>query len=317
MLDRMAESLFWLGRYAERAENHARLIDVYYHLREDAAGSDGEVWRRIVGAIGDRSAFEEKYPAYGEREAIHFLTLDPSQDNALVVCVAQARDNLKKIRERLPSELWNLLNGFYLWLRQANVDEVLRDSPHRFYGRVKEGLAAFQGMAVSIALRDASWHMMECGRYLERSENVVRLLQSMRQTAAEAGGSSYAYLMAVLKSVGGYEAYRRLGIEELNLEEVSSFLLLQEPFPRSVHYALASFESQVKAIRGSADKSGSGLDRIIRMAGKARSELGWLERRDIAADTIDNVLLQLAGTNRQLGEAMAKTFFSSGREVIA
>ncbi|MCC3375136.1 alpha-E domain-containing protein [Cohnella sp. REN36] len=316
MLDRMAESLFWLGRYAERAENHARLIDVYYHLREDADGSDEAVWRRIVGAIGDRSAYEGKYQTYREREAIHFLTLDASQDNALIVCVAQARDNLKKIRERLPSELWNLLNGFYLWLRQSDADGVLRD-PHRFFERVKESLAAFQGMSVSIALRDASWHLMESGRYLERSENIVRLLQSMRQTAAESGGSSYAYLMAVLKSVGGYEVYRRLGAEEMSLEEVSSFLLLQEPFPRSVHYALAAFEREVRAVRGGADKTGAGLERIIRLAGKARSELDWLERQDLAGEMLDGILLQLSGTNRQLGEAMAKTFFSSGKEVIA
>ncbi|WP_217593122.1 alpha-E domain-containing protein [Cohnella sp. GbtcB17] len=317
MLDRIAESLFWIGRYTERAENHARLIDVYYHLREDEQGPDEQVWRRIVGAIGDISAYEEKHAAYGERDVIHFLTLDATQANSLVVCVAQARDNLRKIRDRLPSELWNLLNGFYLWLKSCDTAEVLGDSPHRFYQRIKEGLAAFQGTAVSIALRDDAYSMMESGRHLERSENIVRLLQSVLRYTAETGSSSYAYLMAVLKSVGGYEAFRRLGIEELSMEEVAAFLLAQEQFPRSVHYALASFSDHLKTLRAGASRSGSGLDRIVRTADKARSELGWLERPDINAESLDAVLQQLLATNRQLGEAMAKVFFSPGREVTA
>lgn len=317
MLDRIAESLFWIGRYTERAENHARLIDVYYHLREDEKGSDEQVWRRIVGAIGDLSAYEEKYAEYGERNVIHFLTLDATQANSLVVCVGQARDNLRKIRDRLPSELWNLLNGFYLWLKSCDTAAVLGDSPHRFYQRIKEGLAAFQGTAVSIALRDDAYGMMESGRYLERSENIVRLLQSVLRYTAETGGSSYAYLMAVLKSVGGYEAYRRLGIDALSTEEVASFLLAQEPFPRSVHYALSSFSEHVKSLGAGSSRSGSGLERIVRTADKARSELGWLERPDMTADSLEAVLRHLVATNRQLGEAMAKVFFFPGREVTA
>lgn len=317
MLDRTAESLFWIGRYTERAENHARLIDVYYHGREDSGGADAALWKRIVGAIGDVSAYEERYAEYRERDVLHYLSLDPEQPNSLIACVMQARDNLKKIREQLPSDLWNLLNGFYLWLRQVGVSEVLSE-PHRFFERVKEGLAAFQGTAASIALRDESWHLMESGRYLERSENIVRLLQSVSQTIREKGESSFAYLLAVLKSVGGYEAYRRLAFEELSLEDVSSFLLLQEAFPRSVHYAIASFETSVKAMRSSADRTAAPLDKIIRMAGRARSELSWLDRQDLTPASIDAVIGQLLAANRQLGEAMARAFFSpGGREVIA
>lgn len=316
MLDRTAESLFWIGRYTERAENHARLIDVQYHLREDADAADAGLWKRIVSAIGDLSAYEERYGEYREREVLHFLTLDPAQPNSLITCVVQARDNLKKVREQLPMDLWNLMNGFYLWLRQVAIGEVLSE-PHRFFERVKEGLSAFQGTVASIMLRDDSWHLMESGRYLERSENIVRLLQSVSQSLQERGESSFSYLLAVLKSVGGYEAYRRLAIEELTLEDVASFLLLQEAFPRSAHYAIASFESSMKAMRTQTNRSGAALDKIIRMAGKARSELSWLDRQDVTPATIETVTLQLLVTNRQLGEAMARAFFSPGREVIA
>jgi uncharacterized alpha-E superfamily protein len=317
MLDRIAESLFWIGRYTERAENHARLLDVYYHLREEGSGEEEAVWRRIAEAIGDCSLYEERYEAYREHDVLYFLTLDVTQDNSILSCVFQARDNLKKIREQLPSELWNLLNGFYLWLKGVRLEEVMQQSPHRFFQRVKEGLAAFQGTAVSIALRDMSWHMLESGRYLERSENVVRLLQSVSNIAPDKRKASYAYTMAVLKSVGGYEAFRRLDLEDLSLEEVSRFLVLQDTFPRSVHFALATFEQHLKAMRGQSDKTSSALERMIRLAGKARSELGWLDSNDITMDTLTAVLEQLLNTNRQLGEAVAKYFFSPGREVIA
>lgn len=317
MLDRIAESLFWIGRYTERAENHARLLDVYYHLREEGEGEPEAAWRRIAEAIGNCAQYEERHEIYREREVLHFLALDLTQDNSILSCVAQARDNLKKIREQLPSELWNLLNGYYLWLKTVQVEELIQQSPHRFFQRLKEGLAAFQGTAVSIALRDESWYMMECGRYLERSENVVRLLQSVNQIAPDKHKASYSYTMAVLKSVGGYEAFRRLDPGDITLEEVARFLVLQESFPRSVHFSLAAFEQHLKAMRGQADQSGTTLERMIRLAGKARSELGWLDRNEITLDTLNSVLLQLMGTNRQLGEAIARYFFSPGREVIA
>lgn len=317
MLDRIAESLFWIGRYTERAENHARLLDVYYHLREEGSAEAETVWKRIAEAIGDCGQYEERFDAYREHDVLFFLTLDVMQTNSILSCVFQARDNLKKIREQLPSELWNLLNSFYLWLKGVQLEDIMQQSPHRFFQRVKEGLAAFQGTAVSIALRDESWHMLESGRYLERSENVVRLLQSVSNIAPEKRKASYAYTMAVLKSVGGYEAFRRLDLEDISLEEVSRFLVLQETFPRSVHFALANFEQHLKAMRGQSDKSSSALERMIRSAGKARSELGWLDRNDITLDTLNAVLLQLLNTNSQLGEAVAKYFFSPGREVIA
>lgn len=316
MLDRIAESLFWIGRYTERGENHARLIDVYYHQREEPGGDEENVWRKIVAAIGDTSAYEAQYGEYRERDVIRFLVLDAAQANSLIACLALARDNLRKIRDRLPAELWNMLNSFYLWLRQTGIEEIGAE-PHRFFEKIKEAFAAFQGAAVSIVIRDEAWHMMESGRYLERSENAVRLLHSVGQTIAASGMSSYAYLLAVLRSVGGYEAYRRLAVQDLTMEAVSSFLLLQEAFPRSVHYSLTSFESSLKALRAKSARSDPALERLIRLAGKARAELGWLEPKDLTPESMMAVLQHLLESNRLLGETMAKTFFSSGREVIA
>ncbi|MFC4599776.1 alpha-E domain-containing protein [Cohnella hongkongensis] len=317
MLDRIAESLFWIGRYTERAENHARLLDVYYHLREEDGEEPEATWQRIAEAIGDCALYEERYDSYRERDVLFFLALDWTQPNSILSCMTQARNNLKMIREQLPSELWNLLNGAYLWLKGVRMEEIAEASPHSFFQKLKERLAAFQGTAVSIALRDESWHMLESGRYLERSENVVRLLQSVGRIAPEQRKGAYGYTVALLKSVGGYEAFRRQSQEDLTLEGVSRFLVLQESFPRSAQFSLAAFERRLKDIRRESDRANPALEKTIRMAGKARSELGWLDRSDITLDTLNVVLQQLLTTNRQLGEAVAGVFFSRGREVTA
>ncbi|WP_276353420.1 alpha-E domain-containing protein [Cohnella caldifontis] len=318
MLDRIAESLYWIGRYTERAENHARLLDVFYHLREDGDTGEESVWKRMVESIGDTALYERKFGEYREKEVLFFLTIDSELNNSLLRCVAQARDNLKKIREQLPAELWSLLNGFYLWLRNVKPAEIVEESPHRLFQKVKDGLAAFQGTARSITPRDELWHMMEAGRHLERSENVIRLLQSVRAALPEPGSASYGYTMAMLKSVGGTEAFRRLDIGEAGLEEVSRFLILQDTFPRSVHYSLTRFERHLQALRLPGARSGSGgIDRMLRMAGKVRSELGYLDRGDVTLDNLDPMLRQLSASSRQLEDLMARTFFFPGREVTA
>jgi len=316
MLDRCAESLFWIGRYVERAENHARLLDVNYHMREQGGYEEEHFWRAMTEAIGDTGIYDARHETYNERDVLYFLLLDPSMNNSLLSCVVHARDNFKKVREQLPAELWNMLNSFYLWLREVRLVHVLEQSPHRFFQRIIEQLAAFQGMAASIMLRDESWHLMESGRFLERSENVVRMLLFVHRAVHDRRDASFAYSKVVLTSAGGYEAFRKLELDDMSLEEVARFLILQDRFPRSVQYAVGRFETHLKALRQIAERSNPALDRLIRIAGKARSELGWLEKDDITAHTMHDVLQGLLAANLRLGDAMANVFFSHRSEVI-
>mgnify|MGYP001421890167 FL=1 len=316
MLDRSAESLFWIGRYIERAENHARLLDVHYHMRELGGDEEESVWRTMTEAIGDTGVYEARHATYNERDVLYFLLLDPSMNNSLLSCVVHARDNFKKVREQLPAELWNMLNGFYLWLRGVQLSHVLKQSPHRFFQRIIEELAAFQGMAASIMLRDESWHLIESGRFLERSENVVRMLLFVHRVVRDCRDAAFAHSKVVLTSTGGYEAFRKLELDDMSLEGVARFLILEDRFPRSVQYAVGRFEQHLKALKAYAERSNPPLDRLIRIAGKARSELGCLEKEDITAHTMHDVLQGLLAANRQLGDAMANVFFSPGSEVV-
>ncbi|MBP3962201.1 MULTISPECIES: alpha-E domain-containing protein [Paenibacillus] len=329
MLNRNAEALFWIGRYMERAENHARLIDVHYHLQSDDShtipkGEPGEKaqslckWGRIVDALGSRAAYETQYGTYTEQDVVLYITLDRDNANSLVTCVNHARDNVRTLREKLPSELWDVTNGFYLWLREKQAGDWTRESPHQFFGKIKEWTALFQGITQSVMPRENEFHFIECGRYLERTENTLRIMQSaitsrtMLPSDTDGSNDVYPFLQAVLRSVSGYQTFRRYYADGFSQEAIMEFLILNEVFPRSVHYSLHALDEHLRGIQLQEKQLRTAHDRIIRQVVKLKAELACLEREDLQRDDEGRVtghLLQAAG---QLGVSFAHTFFRMG-----
>lgn len=333
MLNRNAEALFWIGRYMERAENHARLINVHYHLQSEETNEDGPAgpeaeeiagamckWERIVDALGSRIVYEGQYDSYKESDVIHYVTLDRDNPNSLVACVNHARGNVRTLREKLPSELWDVTNGLYLWLREKGTIDFSRESAHQFFGRIKEWAALFQGVCQSVMPRENEWHFIECGRYLERTENTLRILQSISPRAVSPEGGDpadraelvYPLLQAVLKSVSGYQAFRRYYADSVSLDAIIEFLVLSTVFPRSVHYALHAMDEHLRGIELLDKGLRTAHDRIIRNVGKLKAELACLEREDLALDSERGVTRHLLQSVQQLGTTFAHTFFRVG-----
>ncbi|MBD2845772.1 alpha-E domain-containing protein [Paenibacillus sp. IB182496] len=323
MLNRNAEALFWVGRYMERAENHARLLDVHYHVQQEGLAEDakevqqGRKWARIVDALGSRQAYEQQYGAsYTEADVLHYVTLDRDHPNSLVCCVNYARGNLRTLREKVPSEMWDVVNGFYLWLREQRQEELQHGSPHEFYQRIKEWAALFLGTSQSVMPRENEWHFIECGRYLERSENTLRILLSIRNAcmdeALDTSSGGYAYLQAVLKSVSGYQAFRRYYADNIAIESINEFLVLHPAFPRSVYFAMHQMEDHLRGIGFQDAQLRAAHGKIIRQAGKTIAELSCLEREDLAGDPGGEIVAGLLHASQVLGEAFAKTFFRMG-----
>lgn len=335
MLNRNAEALFWIGRYMERAENHARLINVHYHLQSEGisvgvlqaeAGADvspgtGTMckWERIVDALGSRSVYEGQHDSYKESDVVHYVTLDRDNPNSLVVCVNHARGNVRTLREKLPSELWDVTNGLYLWLREKGTIDFSRESAHQFFGRIKEWTALFQGVCQSVMPRENEWHFIECGRYLERTENTLRILQSMSprgsatdNKAADEAELVYPLLQAVLKSVSGYQAFRRYYADGVSLDAIIEFLVLNTVFPRSVHYALHAMDEHLRGIELLDKELRTAHDRIIRQVGKLKAELACLEGEELSLDSEREVTKHLLQSTQQLGITFAGTFFRVG-----
>lgn len=321
MLNRTAEALLWIGRYTERAENHVRLIDVLYHLRENEEDDERSVWYRLVSAVGNPEAYELKYGEYTEVSALMHVLFDREQGNSLFSCISQARTNLRNIREKIPSELWEVMNGFYLWLKDSTVEQLLQQSPHLFFRKIKESLATYQGMSQSILYRDEYYQWSECGRYLERCENTLRLLTAICDDRPGSPEEEYISLrlQSVLQVVGGYEGFRRQNSDCVDPGAVASFLITDGYFPRSIHFAVRMLKERLEAIQRSnhSRTRDTRLNRPLKLAGKMSSDLEMLDDGDLTPERLGDALRGLSRSTEQIGETITSLFFREEREVIA
>ncbi|QGG57490.1 alpha-E domain-containing protein [Paenibacillus sp. B01] len=326
MLNRNAEALCWIGRYMERTENHARFVDVLYHLQQlqpreavddrlrsevDNAGK----WALVVGAIGDRKEFESAYDGYYEDDVLQYVTMDRANPNSMLSCVSAARANLRTLREKLPGELWDALNGMYLWLRERQEDGWRKEAPHAFFRQMKDWASLFQGYSQSVMPRENEWRFLECGRYLERMENTLRILQAVRGWVPGGGWhepEAYPYLQAVLRSISGYDSFRRYHADGLGVDAIMEFVLLNAAFPRSVQYSLRKMDTHLSLLEAQEPAMRARRDKLLRSSARVLADLACLERDDLLLDRDGRIVAHLLEQSRQLGAAMEAAFFRLG-----
>ncbi|MDF2921892.1 MAG: hypothetical protein K0R57_806 [Paenibacillaceae bacterium] len=310
MLNRNAEALFWIGRYMERAENHARLIDVHYHLHHsnDLTGEEHK-WERLINALGAQAEYSKQMDRYTELDVLSFIILDRGYENSLFSCISKARSNLKTMREMLPSEMWEMLNSFYLSLGEKQPGDLQLETPNLFFRHIKERVDSFQGLQHSVMLREGEWHFIESGRMLERAENTVRILKSVVMAISEDHAFPYPYLLAVLKSVSGYQAFRKYYADSVSIAPILEFMMTHATFPRSVYFAFSQLEEHLRGIRQSGQLSSADQERAIRHAGKIKAELGCLAREDFHLDQLELLIDFLTESCLTIGKLMSDTFF--------
>lgn len=314
MLNRNAESLFWIGRYMERAENHARLIDVHYHIQQEGdLAHEEHKWSRLIDAFGAREAYLQQFEQFAEQDVISFMTLDRGYSNSLFSCIAQSRENLRSIREKVPSELWEAVNSLYLWLGECQMADILEWGPHSFYTQIKEKVSIFQGLEYSVMQREREWHFIESGRFLERAENTMRIIRSVLRAVSVDEAAPYPYLIAVLKSVSGYQAFRRAYADGLSATHIIEFLLTKDSFPRSVYFSFLQLEQHLDELSGyDGEIGGPYHEKALRKAGKIKGVLGCLDAEELTVAGTELLLQELAVDCSNLGKTMADTFFRLG-----
>ncbi|WP_340023302.1 alpha-E domain-containing protein [Paenibacillus sp. FSL K6-1096] len=310
MLNRNAEALFWIGRYMERAENHARLIDVHYHVQqEEDYQEEGHKWSRLIDALGVREVYLRQFESFSEQDVLAFITLDLGNANSLFSCVHHARNNLRTLRQHLPSELWDIVNAFNLWLGGQSVADIM-SGPHQFYQQIKERTATFLGAEQSVMLRSNEWRFIESGRFLERAENTTRILQAVTVSSRLKDISSiYTQLQAVLKSVSGYQAFRRYYADDMSPECILEFLIANPYFPRSIRFSFHKLEEHLARLELDSTEKGSGHEKVIRQAGKLKAELDYMEKEEMSGERVGDVLEALMVSCQRLGQTMDGAFF--------
>jgi uncharacterized alpha-E superfamily protein len=316
MLSRVADALFWMGRYLERAEHTARLLDVGFHVELDLhgvlTGPHEWHWNSLATILqGGPAPMRD-----GSLQAAltRWFTFDLDNPGSILSCLNRARNNARSVREALSPEVWGALNRLHWQVRDPEFCRQAEESPHDFYQAVAVGSHLVQGACDATMMRDEGWHFIQLAKYLERADKTLRTLDvkyHLLQDLTSPGDLPLTNLQwaGVLRSCSAYEAYQRRYISRVEPERVVEFLLLRPDFPRSVRFSLESASQALTAIEGLPAERGEGP--AGRLLGRVLSDLRFAELEQLLAgdlhDYLENVLVRCNQVSRSVQERYALT----------
>jgi uncharacterized alpha-E superfamily protein len=296
MLSRIAESLFWIGRYIERSDGTARILDVHLQLLlEDPWIEENLACRSLLSVMGADIPDERELT---RSDVLTILAVDRTEPASIAYSLGAARENARRAREVISTELWEALNT----TRARMPRRVSEDKVHEFFGWVRERSALAVGIIESATSRDEAWSFFTLGRSIERADMTARLLSTRSLT--EASGPSWT---TILRSVGAYEAYLRTYRGMPSARNAAEFLLLDRLFPRSILFSVSRAEQCMRDIEPRTDRVGVS-DQALRLLGQIRSELEFRPIAEILEDLprhMDNVQLATSAAS----EAIRQRYF--------
>ncbi len=312
MLCRVADSLFWMSRYLERAENQARFIDVTLNIALGYRGREDVLWSSLLHAGGYVEAFNEHYSATTRETVLQYLLFDRRNLNSVVNCLAAARENARAIRENLTTPLWESINRFYLRVRQAALQapQILQQ-PHPFLEQIKRSAHQTSGVAAATSPRGEAWNFSSIGSLLERADKTSRILDVkyfiLLPNPTHVGSQvDVVQWAALLESTSALQTYRRAygRIQPVN---VVDFLILNASFPRSLRFCVREAESCLRAISGTAAHTFS--NPAEQMLGQMSSQLNYARATDIIANGLHQFVDDFQTRINKVGEAVSESFF--------
>lgn len=311
MLSRVADAIYWMNRYVERAENVARFVDVSLHLSLDFPEAAAQ-WSPIVATTGDSELFAARFSESSRENVLGFLTFDRECPNSILSCFAKARENARSVREIISSEMWEQVNRAYLMVMDASRSGSAWGAPHELFTAVKQASQLFVGISYLTMSHNEAWHFGRLGRLLERADKTSRILDVkyffLLPRPVDVGTTlDELQWAAVLRSASAFEMYRkRWG--SITPAKVVEFLLLSRRFPRSVRYCLSKGERSLHAITGTP---------LATWTTPAERELGELVA-GVTSSAIEGILQRglheyiddMQTRMNQVGAAIHDTFFA-------
>jgi uncharacterized alpha-E superfamily protein len=314
MLSRVADSIYWLNRYIERAENVARFVDVNLNLILDLPTGVIQQWEPLVITTGDLPVFQERYSEPTPDNIIQFLTFDQDYPNSIISCLRMARENARSIREIISSEMWEEVNAFYLMVQEAANKNYINALPD-FFAQVKMSSHRFAGVMDGTMTHGEGWHFGQVGRLLERADKTARILDVKYfylLPSAEWVGTPLDQIqwMALLKSASAYEMYRKCQ-HRITPSGVAEFLILNRQFPRSIHFCLWQAEQCLHQITST--PAGTWCNSAERALGRLCAELSYLTIEDLIQTGLHEFLDKMQRSINNVAVSMSETFFAIAR----
>ena len=315
MLSRVADSIYWLNRYVERAENVARFLEVNLNLSLDDPSGLSEQWRPLVTTTGDLKFYQSLYEDFSGERVINFLTFDRQYPNSIVSCVKAARDNARSIRDVISSTMWEQLNDFYLLVTESKPEASLSEVAE-FLGSVKQSSHSFNGVMDATMSHNEGWHFGRMGRYMERADKTSRILDVkyfLLLPGKESIGTPIDELgwIALLKSASAYEMYRQSlcsSKHRITPAGVANFLILDSEFPRSIRFCLREAEFSLRQITGSSP--GCWDYSCEQMLGRLQSKLAYQTIDEILQNGLHEFLDDLQHLMNAVDREIFETFFA-------
>ncbi len=312
MLSRVANSIYWMSRYVERAENVARFVSVNLNLSLDFPRENEQQWLPLVVTAGDEAPFKERYDNSSKENVLEFLTFDRQNPNSIASCLTAARENARSVRECISAEMWEHLNNFYWMLKNSGGYSGVSEQIYDFFERIRFAGQQFMGVTDATMTHGEAWHFSRLGRSIERADKTSRILDVkyfILLPSPEDIGTPLDDIQwsSLLRSASALEMYRqRHG--RIAPNSVVEFLILDIEFPRAVLFCLTKANESLHAITGAA--LGGFSNRPEQILGQLRAELAYTRASDIIErglhEFVDDLQLRL----NVIGDAVYDTFFA-------
>ena len=279
MLSRVADNLYWMSRYLERAEHTARLMGVHLNLMlEDEPNQQGRRWSRVLECLGSRE--------HGSTSDA-LATAESYALDQILTSITAARENARQVREQISSEMWEELNRLYHESKRLGTPQFFRDRPYDIAFTVIGSSHLFQGITDSTMIHGEGWHFIQAGRFIERVQQTAKLIAShfdafYRSNARETKAADSVEWIGLLRSCTAFEAYCKVYTAEMKPERVAEFLLLNAEFPHSVRFGVNRLRNALDAVHQATASRKS--DRLAKLAGRLTSSLSYTPLDEIMSN---------------------------------
>jgi uncharacterized alpha-E superfamily protein len=309
MLSRTADHVYWLGRYAERAEQLARTLDVQYRLSllPHERRSDAEGWGIVLRTLGLEAAFAERHERVEPHWVIDFLAFDAANPSSILSCLRAARENARAVRGAISSEMWETFNSTWLEARAQAPSRFTALNVSEFIDWVKYRAHLARGVVLASMLRDEGYHFMQIGTFLERSDSVARLLLIRLACEAAAAGNGatvhdYYPWSVLLRGLSAFESFRRVSRDSVRPQHVLEFVILHRHVPRSIYRSANLVHENLRAVANA--ESGE----TERRAGLLHAELRYGTLATLAPQGCERFLRDLLARTADLSDRIGRDF---------